>query len=287
MKPRLLTAVCLAALLSHLTAAPPEGKRYALVVGVGDYDSAHFAGLRYAENDAEKVGEVLTAKGYSVRLLTTARGRKDAADAPTARNVRAALAELVRGKGGRDLVLLALSGHGVQLAVNDPEDKLPAKGYAYFCPSDASLADGVSYSTGRCGSLVGLNDTLAQLGRCGAGAKFVLADMCRKELKAVADVPEVVPPGVGVLFSCKRGETSFEVEKLKHGLFFHSVLQGLRGEAKNRDGEVTWDGLTAHVKRQVARDARALVGGDARQVPHSSAVEGGDAVLLRADAAGR
>ena len=69
--------------------------------------------------------------------------------------------------------------------------------------------------------------------------------------------------GVAVLFSCNSGERAYETEKLGsgHGLFFHFVLEGLRGEAKNKeDGAVTWEDLGAYVKRQVPRAATNSAG---------------------------
>src|SRR5262249_48586773 len=49
----------------------------------------------------------------------------------------------------------------------------------------------------------------------------------------------LVPGGVAALFSCKPGQFARETDTLKHGVFFHFVLQGLRGEAKNGDGGVS------------------------------------------------
>jgi formylglycine-generating enzyme required for sulfatase activity len=93
-----------------------------------------------------------------------------------------------------------------------------------------------------------------------------------------------VPRGVGALFSCRSGQKSFETEELKHGVFFHAVLQGLGGKAINEDGEVTWDLLSAYVKRQVARNAPKYVRGGARQNPTSIGHLETDPVLLVADA---
>src|SRR5688500_5955430 len=56
-----------AALLSLLLltaggAGAPSGKKYALVVGVRDYDSAKFPNLKYTENDAEELAKVLQGR---------------------------------------------------------------------------------------------------------------------------------------------------------------------------------------------------------------------------------
>lgn len=59
-----------------------------------------------------------------------------------------------------------------------------------------------------------------------------------------------------VLFSCGRGERSFENDDLKHGVFTHAVLTGLRG-AGTGGGVVTWSSLTTHVEEALASEAYA------------------------------
>src|SRR4051794_40847379 len=93
----LLTSLLLPLLFAHAD----EERRYALLVGVTKYGSDHFPPLKYTENDAEEMAKLLTKAGFEVRVLTTSRGEKDAKDAPTAANVRAALDELVQGKKRR------------------------------------------------------------------------------------------------------------------------------------------------------------------------------------------
>jgi formylglycine-generating enzyme required for sulfatase activity len=78
---------------------------------------------------------------------------------------------------------------------------------------------------------------------------------------------------VAALFSCSAGERAWESDKLKHGVFFHYVLKGLGGEARDRDGEVTWDGLQTYVRKRVTQDVAGLLGGAVRQTPTLNAGE--------------
>src|SRR5262249_38897026 len=97
-----------------------------------------------------------------------------------------------------------------------------------------------------------------------------------------------IPDGVAALFSCGRGQFSFETDELKHGVFFHYVIEALKGGAKNKDGEVTWDGLGLYVRREVSRNVEKLVGGGAAQTPALlSNIEGESPVLLAAGGAAR
>jgi formylglycine-generating enzyme required for sulfatase activity len=290
-------AVALAALLAGLPspAQPAGGKKYALLVGVTEYESAHFARLKYTENDVEGLARLLARPGAgfaSVRVLTTARGKKDARDAPTAANIRKALDALLEGRGKHDLVLLALSGHGIRLEVKEPEGEKEPKSYGYFCPADARLT-GVKYTTGFSRHLLHVNDTFEAIGKCDAGTKLVLVDACRNELAVKADTRSAglgrvtVPDGVGALFSCKPGQRAFETAGLGkgHGVFFYHVLQGLRGEAKNGRGEVTWSRLADYVSEAVPEEVERTIRGGARQEPHLIAnLAGRSPVLARAGA---
>src|SRR5437763_1022565 len=106
---------------------PPVGKKVALLVGVTNYTrSTHYPNLQYCENDVVKRAETLRppAAGFAtVRLLTTWLGKKNAADAPTAANIRKALKDLLKDREPRDMVLVALAGHGIALDIADPDGK--------------------------------------------------------------------------------------------------------------------------------------------------------------------
>lgn len=120
--------------------------------------------------------------------------------------------------------------------------------------------------------MLGIQEVYSELGRCGAGAKLLLVDACREDAvrgvrrSGVDSVPPA-PDGVGVLFSCSKGQFAFEAKELKHGVFFYYVLQALKGEVKNKRGEVTWDLLRAHVKEHVPDKVKEMFPGG-KQIPN-------------------
>jgi formylglycine-generating enzyme required for sulfatase activity len=249
-----------AGLLLPARGQAPAGKKYALLVGVRAYDHADLPDLKYTENDVEALAKLLRRKGAgfrSVRLLTTRRGKTRAADAPTAKNIRAALAALVARTTKHDTVLVALAGHGLQRQVGGKDE-------SFFCPADARPS--------KPETLIGLRWLFTELKDSGAGVKLLLVDACRNDPASGrsldVDALPRPPRGTAALFSCSSGQRAFETEKLRHGVFFHFVLEGLKGKARDEDGEVTWDLLAAYVKRQVNRQTPKLVGGGARQTPH-------------------
>lgn len=243
-----------------------EVRKYAVLVGVRDYDRNQLRSLPYPENDVQELAEVLKSSGFRrVELLTQTAGAKQSRYLPTAKIIREALKGILEDRNAGDLVLVAFAGHGVQFKGEKEH---------YFCPMDAVLTDKTS--------LISLTEVYKQLAESDAGAKLLLVDACRNDPLAGnsrdgGDVrldsltrPQLPDPpgGVAALFSCSAGQKAFEDESLKHGVFFHHVLLGLKGQAKlkNRDN-VTWDGLVAYVKVEVPDTVKDLFGNTIRQIP--------------------
>jgi hypothetical protein len=265
------------ALPDDCRAQAPAGKKYALLVGIKEYDSAKLPNLKWAQNDVEDLGDILRAGGFAeVRLLSTTRGLARKADAPTGENVRAALKALLAKKARHDTLLFAFAGHGVQL-----RGEKGGKAEGYLCPSDAQLNDPAT--------LIGVAPLFRDLDDCGAGAVLLMIDACRTDPKEgrnldVSKLPPL-PRGTAALFSCSPGERAFESDRLGggHGVFFHFVLKGLRKGARDRRGEVCWDRLAKFVTDKVADGAPGLVG--AQQTPWAvNKLLGASPVLLRPDA---
>src|SRR5262249_30362243 len=153
----------------------------------------------------------------------------------------------LRDRSKDDVVLVAFAGHGVQFK----GDKEP-----YFCPMDAKVSDPAT--------LIALNEVYQELSECRAGLKLLLVDACRNDplaknarrgevnLESVTRPQDREPPGgVAAFFSCSAGEEAYEHEDLRHGVFFHFVIEGLRGAAVGEDNEVTLPSLQAFVQRRV------------------------------------
>jgi hypothetical protein len=239
---------------------PERGRKFVLLVGVRKYESGKFNELRFTENDVEALARILGGRGgfTSVRVLSTSRGQKQEKDAPTASNFHREMKELLAKKKGTDTILVALAGHGIQVSVKGKDE-------SFFCPADAQLNDK--------STLISLGTLFTDLDECGAGVKLLLVDACRNDPAAGRNVDidtlPRLPRGSAALFSCKSGERAFESDKLGggHGVFFHHVIEGLKGEAKNKRGEVTWGQLAEYVTEAVSDEVPKLIGGGARQTP--------------------
>src|SRR5262249_40618186 len=149
-----------------------------------------------------------------------------------------------------DVVLVALSGHGLQFA---------KKQDSFYCPLDARPFEDET------DSMISVGSLYLELGKSFASAKIVLVDACRNDPRersgADGDGLPRPPLGVAAWFSCSPGEKAREHEKFGHGIFFHFLLEGLRGAAADRDGEVTFSGLQGYVNKRVQKEVPTLFGG--------------------------
>jgi tetratricopeptide (TPR) repeat protein len=260
----------------------PAGQRYALLVGVKQYDKAELRGLDYTENDVTALAELFKNAGYKrVVLLTQTRGAFEARYLPTAANIRRELKGLLEARRPDDTVVLAFAGHGVQFAGSDEP---------YFCPMDAKLANKKT--------LISLSEVYGTLNGCKARVKLLLSDCCRndplpdgtrsalgKNITTARSRGKQKPPeNVVALFSCSAGETAYESKKLKHGVFFYHLIQGLRGKAALRgDKVVTLGVLKDYVSREVDDFVKDEVSADAHQRPELFGRFSGTITLIELD----
>lgn len=254
---RAMACALAAALLAiGARADDPAPKKVAVLVGVNRYDHRAIQELKFCENDVTDLGTVLRAGGWTVMVLSDSAGEKNREMRPTRANVLRAVDQAVRDTRKPDLFLFAFAGQGVQFR----DDASP-----YLCPCDARPAEK--------DTLVSLAGLIDAADRKGPGTCLFLVDACRNDpissRSGGGDVGRfTVPTGFGVLLSCSRGERAYETEKLNHGIFFHAVIEGLKGKAANRTGAVTWGRLVEYVREYVEQEAPKLIEAEVRQRPH-------------------
>ncbi len=281
---RLLTlALIWLVLVGSLQAA---GKRYALVIGVKTYRPGQpLPELPYTENDADGLAAVLKAGGYDVTLMTQTLGRVEGKEvfAPLSDYIRDQLSAILDSPflKDEDVVMIALAGHGVQYELLDDAGTKTPK--FYFCPADADVAKlkTANEITDR-NRLIDLGELYTALNACKAGGKLLLVDACRNDptkpgvARAVASatLPALPPPpgGTAAFFSCSADQQAFEDKDLRHGVFFHYVIDALGGDAdtstakRAADGEITLAELSEHVSASTYDYVRKKYQG-AKQAP--------------------
>ncbi len=261
------------------SASAYTGKKLALLVGCEKYVHAHLTDLDYAEEDVLELAEVLKAQGFVCKVLTHQTGAKDPDLEPTAGNIRKTLTKLLTDVSKNDLFLVGLAGHGMQpLGYDEP----------FFCPMDANpvTKDKTPDSTVaqvfvKPETVVGIGTMLAEIDASGVGQKLVIVDACRNAPllrgRNASFTFKAMPQQTGLILSCSSGQFANESKLHKHGIFFHAVLEGLRGEAADKKGLVTIDDLAAYAKRRTREIATEM---EAKQQPQTVLNLDGEPIVL-------
>jgi len=247
---------------------PVPSHRWAVVIGVGDYESAAIPRLRYTVADAEAVYQTLIGpaafKKDNVLLLTDRSERK-----PTLRNIKWALGTFLgRSAQKDDTVLIFFAGHG---APEVDSRGLERDGLAkYLIPSDADPDD--LYSTAlpmdelqTIFARIEAERVVAFLDACYSGAAGGRTFSARKTRAAGIDELFLErltrSKGRAIVTASRTSEVSIELPELGHGIFTYYLVNGLKGAADlNRDGIISLQELYEYVEQQVSTKSRAVGG---------------------------
>jgi hypothetical protein len=252
-------------------AGPPPARianRWAVVIGIGEYDHESITKLRYASRDAEAMYEFLTTRGGyprdNVVLLTDNTPQK-----PTLQNIRRALGDFLYRKPGReDMVLIYYAGHGApEVDATGTEGDGLTK---YLIPRNADPES--LYS-----SALPMDEIQRIFSRIQSERVVLLLDTCysgtaggrtfaRQQLRSGSLNDHFLErltrsKGRVIITAAGPNEVALETAELKHGVFTYYLLEGLGGRAdRDADGLVTVSELYEYVEQQVDRKARSVGG---------------------------
>ncbi|HEX6082830.1 MAG TPA: caspase family protein [Methylomirabilota bacterium] len=250
-------------------AAPPvPATQWAVVIGVGGYESTAVPKLRYPVADADAIYQTLIASGgfkkENILLLTDKTERK-----PTLRNIKWALGTfLARSAHKDDLVVIYFAGHG---ASEIDQRGIERDGLSkYLVPMDADPDD--LYSTA-----LPMDEMQNVLARIEAERITVFLDACYSGAAGgrtfastktrTVNVDDIFlerltrSKGRAIVTASRPSELSVELPELGHGLFTYYLVRGLQGYADlNRDGIVSLQELYEYLTQEVSRKSRAVGG---------------------------
>jgi uncharacterized caspase-like protein len=247
---------------------PRIANRWAVVIGVGDYDNKSVPKLRFAESDADAMYRLLTTRaGYArenVLLLTD-----KAPEKPTLQNIRLALGDFLARKTTRDdMVLIYYAGLGApEVDASSKETDGQAK---YLIPRNVQPESlrRTAFAMEEMQGLVAripaervvlLLDT-SYSGAAG-GRTFVPPNARPRSLSDQFLERLAKSRGRLVITASGANEVALEPADLGHGLFTYYLLEGLSGKAdRNGDGIVTVSELYPYLEDQVDRKSRAAGG---------------------------
>ncbi len=228
---------------------------WAVIIGINDYPNIRK--LKYAVNDAKAFHELLVSNNKipeeNVTLLIDQKA--------SLANIRSSLGTKLKNKAGKeDMVVIYFAGHGAtERDVMSPDGDGLEK---YLLPYDADLKD--LYSTA-----LPMREISHIFHRIRSERVIFIADSCYSGAsggrtvsfsETRANISEAfldrIIGGKGTMIITASGanEVSVENEELRHGVFTHYLLEGLRGKA-DADGDslITADEVYGYVYEHVPK----------------------------------
>jgi hypothetical protein len=254
----------------QVRAWPSKAKRWALVIGVDQYDDGNISPLRGAANDARTLARVLVENagfpGDQVILLATDQPRERR---PTRINILAYLSNLASMIPKDGLLLVSFAGHGIERG-----------GQAYLIPADARYTEDVSLLEESAVSVTRMHNRIRATG---ASQVVILLDACRNDPGGRADAPNPLTTAYtsafnfdvrnreveafATIYATAVGQRAYEYAGKKQGYFTWAVVEALRGAAANAKGEVTLASLVQYVQESVPRRIAIDLGSAKKQYP--------------------
>lgn len=204
--------------------SPPLENKWALIVGINNYDSDQINPLKYAVADAKAIYDILTdekRRGFpkaQTFLITDETEKK-----PTRNNILEQLKAILDNVEPDDTVLFYFSGHGIE------EDK---KGY--LLPKDTSITIPADTAI----LLERINELFA---KSEAMAQVIILDACHSGVRKDKSVAgrmgkrfaEEIFTGEGrsILSSSDVSEASYEYPEVGHGAYTYYLKEALKGTA--------------------------------------------------------
>lgn len=253
--------------------------RWALLIGVDQYDSEAIRDLSYAGNDVKTIADRLVQSGSWRRdhIVVMTSDAVDPAHRPTMDNITEQIKWLLKLSGAHT-VLFYFSGHGVAY-------EGLGRTTNYLLPRNAEVNPSV-------GPLSAIEEgwLVATLNGVPARQRLVIMDACRNQpvdarTRAVAPVVSDRPPpgeGTQILRATGAGQVSLESDACQMGVFSCELARGLTGEADGfggapRDGLVEVGELFDFVRHELLLAAQ---GGNA-QIPERDGAHSGDFVVVQ------
>jgi WD40 repeat protein len=220
---------------------------YGIVVGTASFPGDHRMDLQYPARDAESMmtgleigaSKLFGTENVHLRLLTT--DAKEESGQPTKANIAAAFADVMKKAKPTDVLLVYLSGHGVNLRTE--------KDSYYYLTTDARSLEIENNPQLRQLSTVSAAELRQWLGAKNMPLKEVLIlDTCaagaaNEELSKLAEQRDVSPDqrraieflkdatGTIILMGSAADKFSYEAPRYGQGLLTWALLNGMRGRS--------------------------------------------------------
>ena len=252
---------------------PPENQRWALIIGVEQYDDSGLAPFRGAARDATALEEALVRYAGFPQDQVVVLSSNDSAPlrSPTRANIESYLENVSRLVPREGLLLFCFLGHAVTV------DGQPA-----LLPVDARLSRGAIAAN----STVRLENVRGAVRRRGIRQAVVLFDGFRQDPRAARQgaanlmsaayarrlsldpaLQEV--DAFAALYAAAPDERAYEHPSNGSGYFAAVLVEGLKGGAADARGRITLGALDRYVRGLVPKRVMGELGARAVQRPFS------------------
>ncbi len=221
---------------------------WAIVVGINHYHFLPKASLKFAAADALAMRKFLCEEGGFDSNKVTLCGNAEVFSKQATRSIlRDILLNHCRDASNADNLWFFFSGHG--FAGEHHED--------YLITVDGNPGDLKETAI----SISFVSDCL----RKSKAKNIVLVlDMCRDvildmEKKSIIELNRSMQKGMITIYSCTRGQSSYEISDLKQGAFTYAFLEGLRKKTILQDLEHYLESRIPELHRSVGKPQRVQV----------------------------
>ncbi len=274
-----LNPFTLAAPLKGVQKLPPVGQKWALAIGINEFQHPRINPLNFAAKDASDFSKVLLdakvgrfAPG-NVKVLLNQQA--------TTRQIKSELNWLARSAKPEDLAVLFLSSHG------SGRESDVVGGLTYVITHDTELDATGDRLFATALPMVEISDIVRT--RVKARRTVVILDSCHSA-GAMAGIRRTAPSAAGldrigegegrvILSACTIEQSSWENSSIGNGYFTSSLLEALRRTAGCRPLTDLFPAIREQVRTQVA-------GIGQQQTPVINRSENADQVILGASPAG-
>jgi len=235
-----------------------RSKRWAVLIGINQYQDTKLSSLKYAVNDVKTVYSTLTDPQVGsfdkehVLLLTEDSGQTPTLGEamlkePTFPNIWDSLKSVVKTAQPGDKVLIYFSGHGIE-----------ENNQTWLLASDSrlSMLDRTAIQ------LAEVNRILSE---CQADSKILILDACHSGAvkdkggsgtmtSDFKDTAFTEVTGRATLSSSGLNESSYDYDEKRHSAFTYFLLEGIKGKAdSNADNIVSLTEISDYVKTEVPK----------------------------------
>ena len=236
-----------------------SGKRYAICIGINEYEHSDIQDLSKAGNDARALGAIFKEEGQfdQVFIMTDDVDPRydEMQQYPRLRNIKYRLDYLKDFINPEDLVVVTFSGHGISNSSGE--------GFLIVADTDFNNVFPSSFP---------ISELVSWVEEMGVEKSLFLIDACREQVsentsrslsnnKLRAERFESAQLGA-IFYATKTGWYSYEDRESDYGVFTRFLLDGIRGKADyqfgNSDSIVTFRELSAFVEESVSNYAMNL-----------------------------